>query len=129
MTEDPVNHMWNLYKKNNYKGIMWVRILNLDMAFVGDFDTLKYIFNHPDAQERTPEVLARFQRDIRMLEENQEIPGVIMSAGKTWTEQRRFTLRTLRDFGFGKQGMEELIKEEVEEFGKLIKETNGKPFD
>jgi hypothetical protein len=35
---------------------------------------------------------------------------------RTWTEQRRFTLRTLREFGFGKSGMEEMINNEVFEF-------------
>jgi hypothetical protein len=30
------------------------------------------------------------------------ISGVIMSQSQTWVEQRRFTLKTLRDFGFGK---------------------------
>ena len=45
--------------------------------------------------------------------DGQEIPGVLQSEGRTWLEQRRFALRTLRDFGFGKSGMEQMIKEEV----------------
>ena len=28
--------------------------------------------------------------------------GIVFNDGKEWSEQRRFTLRTLRDFGFGK---------------------------
>ena len=34
--------------------------------------------------------------------------------GSEWQEQRRFTLKNLRDFGFGKNSMESLIIEEVE---------------
>ena len=55
--------------------------------------------------------------------------GVILSEGKTWVEQRRFALRTLRDFGFGKQGMEELIQEEVELFKALILKNGEESFD
>ena len=54
---------------------------------------------------------------------------VSISEGKTWVEQRRFALRTLRDFGFGKKGMEEMIQEEVEMFKSLINKTTGEPFD
>ena len=35
----------------------------------------------------------------------------------------------MRDFGFGKQGMEEMIQEEVEMFKQLIAKSEGKPFD
>ena len=30
------------------------------------------------------------------------LPGIVFSQGQAWSEQRRFTLKTLRDFGFGK---------------------------
>jgi len=39
--------------------------------------------------------------------------GVIMSNGKHWKEQRRFLLKNLKDFGFGKASMESLIQDEM----------------
>lgn len=44
-------------------------------------------------------------------------PGVIFSHGRYWKDQRRFTLRHLRDFGFGKTSMEDILSDEV---SKLI---------
>ena len=43
--------------------------------------------------------------------------GLLFSTGHEWVEQRRFALRQLRDLGFGKSSMEDMINEEV---GKLI---------
>lgn len=40
-------------------------------------------------------------------------PGIIGSSGKEWQEQRRFALRNLREFGFGKSSMDELFDEEI----------------
>ena len=53
--------------------------------------------------------------------------GVLNSEGPTWVEQRRFTLRHLRDFGFGKTGGEELIRNELKEFIQALEATVGKP--
>jgi len=125
---DPVNFLWNLYKKHQKNGLMHLRSFSLDLVFVGDFDTLKFIFNHPDCQERVNDIFEEPTKEDRMII-GKEIGGVILSEGKTWSDQRRFTLRTLRDFGFGKQGMEEMIKEEVNLFKALIDKSKSEPFD
>ena len=41
------------------------------------------------------------------------IPGVLFSNGKTWLDSRRTSLHVLRDFGFGKNTMEEMIDDEL----------------
>lgn len=48
---------------------------------------------------------------------------MFFSNGRLWQEQRRFTLRHLRDFGFGKTSMEGLIHEEAEECINSIKKS------
>ena len=53
--------------------------------------------------------------------------GVVASDGPEWMEQRRFTLRHLRDFGFGKNTGEELITNEVKEFIQALDKNVGKP--
>lgn len=51
--------------------------------------------------------------------------GVLVTDGQVWTEQRRFVLRHLREFGFGRTNMSELIEEEahhmVDHFKKLLR--------
>ncbi len=50
--------------------------------------------------------------------------GVIFSHGPYWRELRRFLLRNLRDFGFGKSSMEDQFLEEVAKLTKT--EIGGK---
>jgi hypothetical protein len=45
------------------------------------------------------------------------ILGIIFANGHNWKVQRRFCLRNLRDFGFGKASMEALIMDEVKQLG------------
>ena len=129
MVADPVKGLRDMYRKHQRNGVMWTRNFNMDILWVGDFDTLHYLFNHPQVQNRMNPKLHTSHELERRLANGQEIPGVLMSEGCNWMEQRRFALRTLRDFGFGKSGMEEMIKEEVELFIEEIKRSKGKPLD
>ena len=52
-------------------------------------------------------------------------PGIVMSQGPHWKEQRRFMLRNLRDQGFGKTSMEDSLLEEVEKFCNALRKQEG----
>ena len=49
--------------------------------------------------------------------------GILLTDGPFWAELRRFTMRHLKDFGFGKRSAEGVILEETEQ---LMKEMNEK---
>lgn len=51
--------------------------------------------------------------------------GLIFAEGEKWKEQRRFTLRNLRNFGFGKSSLETVIHEEITECIELVKKKLG----
>lgn len=53
--------------------------------------------------------------------------GVVNTEGNIWEVHRRFSLRQLRDFGFGKNTMESLIMDEVHEMTEMLKKKGGKP--
>lgn len=51
--------------------------------------------------------------------------GLLFTDGtNNWREQRRFALRTLRDFGFGKHSMDGLLIQEVQELVQYFKYVN-----
>ncbi|CAL8126604.1 unnamed protein product [Orchesella dallaii] len=52
--------------------------------------------------------------------------GIVSSEGEFWETHRRFLLRQLRDFGFGKSYMEQLVLEEVQEVIERFRKTKGK---
>jgi len=51
--------------------------------------------------------------------------GILQATGEVWREQRRFSMRTLRDFGFGRASMEDMILEEAKELCDWLKKQNG----
>ena len=55
--------------------------------------------------------------------------GVVMATDDMWVHNRRFTLKTLRDFGFGKSTMEEIIKDEIKDHLASLREeaASGRP--
>ena len=126
--EDPVKGMWTLWKDHNKNGILYLNTFSLNNIFVGDYETVKYIFNQNEASGRQFKEIQKMIVKLRKVS-GDEVPGVLLSDGNMWHHTRRFTLRTLRDFGFGKQGMEGLIQEEVLQFKSLLDGIRDEPVD
>ncbi|XP_043922127.1 cytochrome P450 2D10-like isoform X2 [Protopterus annectens] len=56
--------------------------------------------------------------------------GVVLAHyGRSWKEQRRFTLSTLRNFGLGKKSLEDRIIEEARFVCNEFQTKKGQPFD
>lgn len=55
--------------------------------------------------------------------------GVILTDGPFWKRQRKFTHRSLQEFGFGKSLFENKILQEVECFISFLKDQDGRPID
>ncbi|XP_071088247.1 cytochrome P450 2U1-like [Haliotis cracherodii] len=55
--------------------------------------------------------------------------GVVGTSGELWREQRRFALNTLREFGAGRNIMEDKIHEEISQFLEAFETERGQGFD
>ncbi|CAL8109768.1 unnamed protein product [Orchesella dallaii] len=55
--------------------------------------------------------------------------GVLFCEGPVWHEQRRFVLRGLRDFGFGKESMEGMLIHELQDLQNTLRKDVGKPVN
>lgn len=52
------------------------------------------------------------------------LTGFFFTDGPFWMEQRRFSLRNLRDFGFGKRSLDVIILDEAEELIKRLQSND-----
>ena len=98
---------------------------------IADYDVLKDVLKRDDASGRpdsTPLNELRAGHWTVPKDNEGRPPGITFSQGNYWKEQRRFLLRNLRDFGFGKIEMEDTILDEVEKLCAEYSKLEGKPF-
>ncbi|CAL8116981.1 unnamed protein product [Orchesella dallaii] len=103
-----------------YGDVMYAKMGMMEAVVFSSHDAAKEIINHEKVNDR---VIAGFIAD-RNMHQNM---GVIFSVGDLWQTLRRFTIRTLRDFGFGKTAsMDIVINEELTKFlGYFNKKFNS----
>lgn len=56
------------------------------------------------------------------------LAGFIASEGAQWEAQRRFGLRNLRDFGFGKMSSEVMAHEDIADLIEKFRKDTGQPI-
>ena len=53
--DDLSTGIWNIYEKYQRNGILYMNTFSINSLWIGDFDTLKYVFNLPEVQKRLDE--------------------------------------------------------------------------
>ena len=80
------------------------------LFIINDFDLAKDLFNKEEFSGRSPQPFSLAHKFF-----NGKPQGIVNTEGKQWEAQRRFGLKTLKNFGYGKQSLEETINIEVTE--------------
>lgn len=86
---------------------------------VNDQKGIREMFANQDIDGRNGNFLI-----ARLREPNYKLHGIFFTDGDYWNDQRRFALRNLRDFGFGRrfEDFELEVRDELESFVAMIKE-------
>ncbi|XP_059087981.1 cytochrome P450 2C15-like [Tigriopus californicus] len=112
-----------LYQRYSKDGIMAFHLGPFKTVIIGNYELLQQCFKSEETNYRhaNQEIvdLAKYVRNSPLGN-----AGIIEGSDMVWTEQRRFALSTLKDFGFGKASMEILINEELIQFMDYLEEQS-----
>ena len=99
-----------------------VHMGNCAIIIIQDFELARDLLSRPEFSGRA--TMHKMMDKVRGY--NGKMVGVAGTQGHVWTEQRRFILKHLRDFGFGKQKMDAVIQDEANDaIRKLIDESRN----
>ena len=116
------------YLRTHYGNLFSLNMVRREMVIVSGFDEMKEVLNHESSERKynLPVV------NLILYDEYEQDPknaGILLNGTTEFKELRRFTLKTLRDLGFGKKQSEKVITEEcinlIEEINQRIKQNNG----
>ena len=83
----------------------------------GDHQLVRDMFRREDTNSRSEDKeFSKYMETVRGTVNY----GIVNGVGKKWQEQSRFMTTALKEFGFGKSGMEEIITEEVKSFKSYL---------
>lgn len=113
----------NLKLAKKYQKLHGLFIGNTPTVAITDFSLAKELFNREDWCGRHNSIVSRYFRS-----DSGRSRGIIMTDGPEWTDIRRFTLKHLKDFGFGRAGLEGVIQGEVEDLVNYLGLHDGVDF-
>ncbi|CAG0918414.1 unnamed protein product [Notodromas monacha] len=106
--------------RKQYGSIFSFKYGQLESVLISDPKVLKQVLASDDSAARP-----HLYYTTNLVYMNQNI-GLICSEGDPWKEQRRFCLKSMRDFGFGKTSMEVSIMAELEDLVGSLKPADAK---
>ena len=95
---------------------------------INDFDMLNEAFKDDRFCGRPKNLKDAFHALFQSDEQEKSTGGIVFSEGEYWKEQRRFAMKTLKEFGAGKSSLQHLINEEVNKLVEDFKNEVDKPM-
>lgn len=108
-----------------YGDVFFVKIGGKETVVFNTLDVTKEMLLHESTSFRSQDF-----EFVKMRNGGDKNLGVIWGNGKTWQNLRRFTMRNLRDFGFGKSStMDIVVNEEIDKFIQHIQKQLARTRD
>ncbi|KAG8191208.1 hypothetical protein JTE90_021945 [Oedothorax gibbosus] len=111
---EPHEKMIQLAEK--YGSIFSLRLGMSDVVVLADYDSVKEAFNKSAAIDRPANLFHFIPSEM----------GLASVNGEDWTEQRRYSIKTMRDLGLGKSKWEDLVQDEVRSFVRFLESHEGR---
>ncbi|KAI4502050.1 hypothetical protein M0802_002732 [Mischocyttarus mexicanus] len=104
-----------------YGPVIGLKIGSDRIVILNDYNSASSMLTNPDCEGRPTSLMYKARTWGKRR-------GLILVDGQLWIEQRRFILRHLREIGYGRNSMAEIVEDEalklVQHFEKLIREEN-----
>ena len=95
-------------------------------VIIGDADIIRQLYSMEEVSNRPHQGMrGAFPYGGRV----GPVRGLLFSSGEEWKEQRRFVMRSLGEFGFGKKSMDFQISEEANKLRDFLESQCNKTFD
>ncbi|CAG7727850.1 unnamed protein product, partial [Allacma fusca] len=115
--ETPALKITELSRK--YGDLFSIRLGQQLVLFVNDVETMKDM-------GRIDNFLGRNQLEV--IKNHREKCGLIFLEKQGWAEWRKFTIKTLKEVGFGQLALESRIIDEVQDFRSFLRKNLNKPL-
>ena len=111
--------------KKAYGNIFSYNIVGMNTVHLCSYDLIREALKKPEVSSRIP--FQKFSNINKVISDiyKHGFHGIVVTEGKEWREQRRFTLKTLKSFGFGMTSMEQMLSEEINLFCEKLSEEMG----
>jgi len=117
-------NLFEVMKRNSHQKIWSFFMGSCPVIVITDYDLFKEAMSDDTFEDRSS---LGANDDFFRPDKNGQRKGIMFSNGKIWVEQRRFSHRQMKDFGFGRTGMEPLIVEEAIKMKNVLTKRVGKP--
>lgn len=111
-----------------YGGVMSYRTFNQPGILITDPGLVKKALADQTFSGRIDLILFN-TRDKLITGKDSSPLGIMGTSGETWKNQRRFTMRTLKDLGLGRQTLEPIMQSELEELLEYFSSNQGIKLD